>query len=212
MPGENRCPDRRRTGRSIASLALGCALAWLLVPPAALAQGAESPEALVAAIQKAAADQDIPAFIQLVAPSQLQKLAFQTDFGADMIADSSEDASKKPLEEKIAKLREKYGVSLDKAAGQPKLQVDSNTPQEAIDQHLRERIHLIYDGVDVAGYTGELTALVMTAPEMAGRSILPQGTPGDIERDGDAAKVKIGDTEVRMVREDGRWYVSEPGS
>jgi hypothetical protein len=197
-------------GRSIVDVLLVCALAgW--IPATALAQGAESPEALVAAIQKASAAHDVPAFVQLVAPSQLPMLAFQTDMAADMIADSSQDPSKKGLEEGVAKLRKKYDVSLEKAASQPKLEVDSDTPQEAIDQHLRERIHLIYDGVDVAGYTGELTALLLTAPEMAGRSIVPDGTPGKIEVDGDEAKVQIGDTEVQLVQEDGRWYVAQPG-
>ncbi len=208
MSGILRTLDSR--DRSIAYLTLACALV-LAVPASALAQGAESPEAVVAAIQKASADHDVPAFVQLVAPSQLQMLAFQTDLAADMIADSAQDPSKKGLEEGVAKLRKKYDVSLEKAASQPKLEVDSDTPQEAIDKHLQERMHLIYDGVDVAGYTGELTALLMTAPEMAGRSIVPDGTPGEIEVDGDQAKVKIGDTEVRLVREDGRWYVAEPG-
>ena len=196
--------------RSVAYLALACALV-LAVPASAVAQGAESPEAVVAAIQKASADHDVPAFVQLVAPSQLQMLAFQTDMAADMIADSSQDPSKKELEEGVAKLRKKYDVSLEKAASQPKLEVDSDTPQEAIDKHLQERMHLIYDGVDVAGYTGELTALLMTAPEMAGRSIVPDGTPGEIQVDGDQAKVKIGETEVQLVQEDGRWYVAQPG-
>ena len=196
--------------RSVAYLALACALV-LAVPASAVAQGAESPEAVVAAIQMASADHDVPAFVQLVAPSQLQMLAFQTDMAADMIADSSQDPSKKELEEGVAKLRKKYDVSLEKAASQPKLEVDSDTPQEAIDKHLQERIHLIYDGVDVAGYTGELTALLMTAPEMAGRSIVPDGTPGEIQVDGDQAKVKIGETEVQLVQEDGRWYVAQPG-
>lgn len=187
------------------------ALLALLFPVTALAQGAESPEALVKTLQKVSANHDVPGFVHLVAPSQLPMLAFQTDMAADMIADPSQDASKE-MAASVAKLRKKYGVSLEKADSQPKLEVDSNTPQEVIDKHLEERVHLIYDGVDVAGYTGELTALLLTAPQMAGQSILPEGDAGKVAIEGDHATAKIGERDIKMVKEKGRWYIAAPGN
>ncbi len=198
------------TSRSIWKCA-AIAMFALLVAATALAQhGADSPEAVVAAMKKAAGANDVPALIHLIAPSQLNVLALQTDMAADMLAATTEGEAGKDLTGKLEALRKKYGVVMKEA--ETPLHVDENTTEEEMDAHIEKRARELYGTVDVAGYTAELTALLLTTPQMAGQSLMPPGEVGKITTNGDHASARIGDQDIGLVRENGRWYLARPGS
>ncbi|MGA7617620.1 MAG: hypothetical protein WBX15_20835 [Thermoanaerobaculia bacterium] len=183
----------------------------LLSATVALAQkGADSPEALLAAMQKAAENRDIDSLVRMVAPSEMPLLALQTDIGADMVADPSGDEHVKTLAKKIEKLRKKYGV-VNKPDPHPMV-VDSSTTQAELDAHMRKRAQDLYGNIDVTGYVAELTSLILSLPQLANQPFMPLGKAGKIQVDGDHASVKVGDEEVKMLRENGRWYLARPGS
>lgn len=207
-PRRTRAPRARRlrgaTLAVLASLAAGAALAQ---------GGAESPEALLTAAQEAAADSDGTALTRLIAPSQLHLLAFQTDMAVDTMSELAEDEeTRKTLAEGLAKLRREYGVRFDAVEDQPALEVGSDTPQEEIDAHVDTRARKIFEDVDLVGYVTEVSALLMSTPQMAGQPLFPPGEVAGIQVEDDHATARVGEQEIEMVREAGRWYIAQPSS
>lgn len=191
--------------------ALAAALLALLVPGSLLAQGgAETPEALLAAAQEAAAARDTAALVALTAPSQLHMLAFGTDMAADMMSEMGEDEASQALGPQVAAVRERYGVDVEADAG-PGLEIGPETTQEEIDAHMDQRARRRYEGIDLQGYVGEVTALLLALPQMADKPLFPPGEVGEPQIDGDAATVHVGEQDIQLVREDGRWYLGQLG-
>lgn len=198
-------PSIRRRG------ALAVALLALLLPGGLLAQGgAETPEALLAAAQEAAAARDVAALVVLTAPSQLHMLAFGTDMAADMMGEMGEDEASQALGPQVAAVRERYGVDVDADEGST-LEVGPDTKQEEIDAHMDKRARKRYEGVDLPGYVGEVTALLLALPQMADKPLFPPGEVGEAQVDGDSATVRVGEQDIQLVREDGRWYLGQLG-
>lgn len=178
----------------------------LLTLPLAAQEGAESPEALLAAAQKAATAKDAKTIVRLVAPSERVMLAFTTDMGVEMMTEMWKGDSAKNLGASYAELKTKYKVS-----GPPEgdtLELGPDTSQEEIDAHIRKRAEKMYAGVDIVGYVGELMGLVMAMPEMADRPLVPAGALSDVKIEGDRATGKVGDQTLQFVREGGRWFLS----
>ena len=51
-------------------------------------------------------------------------------------------------------------------------------------------------------------AIVLEMPEMSGQEVFPQSALTDLNIDGDHAKGKAGDKQLRFLRENGRWYLT----
>lgn len=186
---------------------LGGLAALLLAASCVSAEsGADSPEALLAAAQKAAADRDGAALVRLVAPSQLLSLAAETDMAADFIGAFSEDDEAAALTAALVKLRDEYGVNED--VDLPPLEVDPDTTPEEVEARMAARAKMTYADVDLVGYVGELTALLMSMPAMEGQSPIPAGDIGDVRVDGDRVSALVGAQEIELLREDGRWYLA----
>lgn len=168
--------------------------------------GADSPEAVLAAAQKAAADRDGAALIRLVAPSQHVLLAAETDMAAEYIGAPSEGDEAAKLTAALAKLRDQYGVKGEDDL--PPLEIDSDITQEELDALMEARAEMTYENVDVAGYAGELMSLVMSMPAMDGRTPVPAGEIEDVRVDGDRASARIEGREIALLREGGRWYLA----
>jgi hypothetical protein len=185
-------------------LGSGCALAEPAEP------GADSPQALLAAARQAGADRDAAAMVRLVAPSQLPLLALDTDLAAEMMSELAEEDDAASLATELARLRDEYGVRPSADGDAPELQVDSDTAQEQIDAHLASRAAALYEDVDLVGYVGAVSALLVSTPSMAGQPLFPPGEIGDVQVDGDRATVRVGEQEIDLVREEGRWYLAQP--
>lgn len=186
----------------LASLAAGVTLAQ---------GGAESPEALLTAAQEAAAHSDGTALTRLIAPSQLHLLALETDMAADMMSELSEDEETRTILGGLAKLRSDYGVRPDADGDQPPLEIGPDTPQEEIDAHVDARARRRYENVDLVGYVSEVTALLLSTPKLAGQPLFPPGEITDIQKDGDGATARVGEQEIELMREEGRWYLARLG-
>ena len=196
----NRC---RRVESSLLALAVATAV---LASPLAAQDGTESPEALLAAAQKASTAKDAASIVRLVAPSERVMLAFSTDLGVDMMSEMWKGESAEKLKKSYAEIKKKYKVP--DPPEDDTLELGPDTSQDEIDQHIRKRAEKMYAGVDLVGYVGELMGLVLAMPEMADRPLVPQGTATDVTIDGDTATAKVGEQVLQFVREGGRWYLS----
>jgi hypothetical protein len=189
--------------RSLAAFACGL---LLTLPPLLAQDGAETPEALVAAAQKAATAKDARAIVRLVAPSERAMLAFVTDMGVELMSEMWKGESASKLKASYGELKKKYKVS-DLPEGDT-LELGPDTSQEEIDAHVRERAEKMYASTDVVAYVGDLMGLVMAMPEMADRHVVPPGALSDVKIEGDRATGKIGDRTLEFQREGGRWYLT----
>jgi hypothetical protein len=178
----------------------------MLASPASGQDGAESPQAVLAAAQAAAAAKDAKAIVRLVAPSERVMLAFSTDMGVDMMSEMWEGDTAKKLRSGYVELKKKYQVP-EPPEGET-LELGPDTSQEEIDAHIRKRAEAMYAKVDVVGYTAELMGLLLAMPEMADRPLVPPGSPADLKVEGDRATATIDGQPLQFLREGGRWYLS----
>jgi hypothetical protein len=192
--------------RRTAMLATCATLVAASAQPLLAQDGGDSPAAVYAAAQKAAAQKDVSGIVRLVAPSERAMLAFSTDMGVSMVAEMWKGESAEKVKTRYAELRKKYKVP-DDVEGE-ELQVGPDTPQAEIDVHIQKRAEKMFAGVDVVGYVGEIMALVLEMPEMAGRPLMPPEELADLKVEGDKARAKAGEREMSFVKEGGRWYLS----
>ena len=193
----------RRTTTMLLALAL---LLLASALPVAAQDGADSPAAVFAAAQKAAAAKDVAGIVRLVAPSERALLAFSTDIGVQMVAEMWKGEGAEKVKTRYAEIKKKYKVP-DDVEGE-ELQVGPDTPQAEIDAHVQKRAEKMYAGVDVVGYVGEIMSLILEMPEMADRPLMPQEPLTGLKVEGSKATAKAGERELQFLQEGGRWYLS----
>jgi predicted lipid-binding transport protein (Tim44 family) len=188
-----------------AQIAIGILLCFVLILPC-LADDHDSPQTVFKAAQAAGAQKDFKALAQLVAPSEHALFAFGSDMGVGMFVEFYEGAKAEEMKKKYQEIQEKYGVK--DVEDEEKLQINNETPQEVIDEHIRKRAQKKYGHVNVVEYVPALMGLVVNMPEMAEQSFFPKEALTDLKIEEDKATGKAGEKEIVFVREEGKWYLS----
>lgn len=181
---------------------------WLMPVLAGEPEGGDTPQAVFEAAQKAGANKDLGALAKLVAPSERAMLAFGTDMGVGMFIEFYEGEKAPELKKKYQEIQQKYEIKTETEENEEPLQITSETPQEVIDAHMRERAKKLYGHVDVVSYVPELMAIMFSMPEMADQPVFPHKELSDLKIDGDQATGTADDKELKFIREDGRWYLT----
>jgi hypothetical protein len=183
-------------------------LCWCTAVIAGETKGADSPQAVFKTAQAAGADKDFNILAKLTAPSEHPMLAFGTDMGVGMFVGFYEGENADALGKKYQEIQDRYGIKDENEDEGEKLQINQDTPQEVIDEHMRKRAEKLYGNVDAVKYVPELMGIVLNMPEMAEQSFFPQDGLSDLKVDGDKATGTAGDKNVAFIREGGRWYLT----
>jgi hypothetical protein len=224
-------------GRSCWQVMVVVALvAGLAVPRpvlAAVETGAESPQALVARLQKAAETDDFAEIAACMAPDDRAMLSMMLmmasgmmvafagmggemaggmadAFAEDMSAEdkAAMEAQKATAAAEVAALQAKYEAILTKYGVDKLMEEDSEPPAEPGPAAAGK---LLAD-VDQVGLVSDLMKFMREAfPEEAGEEEpmdVPMGELTDLQIDGDVASATIGDEPAHFVRIDGRWYAA----
>lgn len=172
------------------------------------AGGGDSPQAVFRAAQAAGAKKDYGALVRLVAPSERVLTAFGTDMGVGLFLEMYEGERAEELKKRYQAIQKKYGIAPDFEAGDEKLQITQDTPQEVIDAHVRKRAQRLYGHVDATEYVPDLMAIILGMPEMSEGPPFPQGEISDLRIEGDRATGKAGEKTISFIREGGQWYLT----
>jgi len=181
---------------------------WSKPVLAAETEGGDSPQAVFIAAQAAGAKKDFSTLAKLIAPSERPMLAFGTDMAVSMFVEFYEGEKSAALKKEYQEIQNKYGVKTNKEDEGEKLQITNETPQEVIDAHMHKRAKELYGHVDAVKYVPELMGIVISMPEMADESFIPQEKLADVKIDGDRATGKAGEETIYFIREGGRWYLT----
>lgn len=198
-----------RFGSSVPAARIAICLAMLiaLLGRPAIAAGGDSPAEVLALAQAAVKAGEWGQFAALIAPSQRSMAAFEVSMGVDMMSEFWEGEDAEKLRARYEEIVDRYGVA--DPPEQEQLAVTSDTSQEEIDAHMAKRAELWFGEIDQAAFIGELLEALTAMPEVIEQGpILAEGELTDLAIEGDAATGKLGERELRFVREDGRWYMS----
>ncbi|HEX2254242.1 MAG TPA: hypothetical protein VHQ65_13305 [Thermoanaerobaculia bacterium] len=216
-------------------------VAGLAVPRpvrAAVETGADSPQALVARLQKAAEAEDFSEIAACMAPEDRAMMSMMLMMASGMMvafagmggemaggmaeafADEASAEDKAALEAQkaaaaaeVAALQAKYEAILTRYGVDELMEEDSEPPAEPGPAAAAK----LLAGVDQVGLIAELMKFMREAfPEEAGEEEpmdVPMGELADLRIDGDHASATIGGEPAHFVRIDGRWYaaIEPPG-
>lgn len=222
--------------RTAACLAVGCLLFAISMPVGAEAPGAESPEALVERMRRAAEKEDFGEMMACLAPEgrvqmvsmmylmatmmvgfSMMSVEMGTEMGAAMVEGmggelteeqkAEMEAQKEKAQAEANKLRDSYNAVVSKY-GLPELSEDTELPDEDLEGTFGE--------IDQAAFLQDLMAFLESMPgdeasadEGGSPWDVGKGTLTDLVIEGDSATGKIDGEDVTFVRIDDRWYFDE---
>ena len=223
----------RNGRRAAACLVVGSLLVAAVAPAFAEEPGAESPEALVERMKRAAENEDFGEVMACFAPEGRVQMASMmylmatmmvgfSMMGAEMGSEMGEtmaegmggelteeekatmEAQKQEALAEVDALRVAYNEVVSKY-GLPELTEEGEPPDADLDAIFRE--------IDQAAFVEDVMGLLESLPgeeEAAAEEESPfdfgEGELTDLVVEGDSATGKIDDEEVSFVRIDGRWY------
>jgi hypothetical protein len=191
----------RQISRPTALLALVAVAALLCAPSLRADGGAETPEAVFAAVRTALAEGDIAGVLSNVAPSQRKGAALMMFVGATFAIAFDENAE--ALDKGLEKILKKHGLEalLEDDAG-PSLDADEDALQRAGAE--------LFAGKDEVAFVRDLFGFLadnkVGGMKQGGNLDAPLT---DLKVEGDRATATWGGEPVLMVREDGRWYIDQ---
>jgi hypothetical protein len=226
-------------------VALALSAALLLGPAAALAgepPGADSPQALVARLEAAAAKQDLAGMVACMTPDARREMALMmvagvgmmvafmgmgSEMGADMAEGMAEgmsgeelpaeekaklDAGRQEAAAKTAELTQRYEAVLDRHG--VTAMMDDETPMPSDPAARTAELRRLFAKTDEIALLTDLMAIM----EGMGEGSAPPapvalgGEVTDYRIDGDRATAQSANGEIQFVRIDGRWYAEPPAT
>jgi len=205
--------------------------------PAKREMGAETPEALVERMKKAAADQNIAEMAACMSPKSRTEMAMGMYLGATMMVAFSEmglemggamaggmdemmsEEDKKKAQENlekgkadVAKLKERYNEMVGKY-GLPKLPAEGEPEADMP----KEEAEKLFASIDQGAFVEDVMKFLESMPsedkpsaDEAAPVKIPEGPLENLQVSGDTASGSVGGEELQFVKIDGRWYVEMP--
>ena len=199
--------------------------------------GAETPEALVERMKKAAADQDIAEMAACMSPKSRTEMAMGMYLGAtmmvafsemglemggsmaggmdDMMSDEDKKKAAENLEKgkaEVAQLKERYNTMVGKY-GLPKLPAEGEPEADMP----KEEAEKLFASIDQGAFVADVMKFLESMPsedkpsaDEAAPVKIPEGPLENLQISGDTASGSVGGEELQFVKVDGRWFVEMP--
>lgn len=199
--------------------------------------GAETPEALVERMKKAAASKDLAEMAACMSPKSRTEMAMGMYLGATMMVafsemglqmgdamaggmgDAMSDEDKKKAQEnmekgkaEVAQLKERYNEMVGKY-GLPKMPAEGEPEADMP----KEEAEKLFASIDQGAFVADVMKFLESMPgedkpsaDEAAPVKIPEGPLENLQIAGDTATGSVGGEAMNFVKVDGRWFVEMP--